>query len=125
MSFRTAFREASGKQLVLWSGNDEAALALARDNVLAIGAGPTFLILLGGVIGTGLGYWASELFIPFMQIGADATAMVPPFQVLIAWPSIIQIYMMFAALFGVTLFISVILLRRMRIFQAIKLGETV
>jgi adenosine/AMP kinase len=32
---------------VRWSGNDEAALALARDNALAIGAGHTFLIFLG------------------------------------------------------------------------------
>jgi adenosine/AMP kinase len=29
------------------SGNDEAALALARDNALAVGAGHTFLIFLG------------------------------------------------------------------------------
>jgi len=45
--FGLAFCEASGKRLVRWSGNDEAALALARDNVLAIGAGHTFLIFLG------------------------------------------------------------------------------
>ena len=30
--FGLAFCEASGKRLVRWSGNDEAALALARDN---------------------------------------------------------------------------------------------
>src|SRR5215472_3175085 len=35
--FGLAFCEASGKRLVRWSGNDEAALALARDNALAIG----------------------------------------------------------------------------------------
>src|SRR5262247_933492 len=38
--FGLAFCEASGKRLVRGSGNDEAALALARDNALAIGAGP-------------------------------------------------------------------------------------
>jgi uncharacterized protein len=43
--FGLAFCEASGKRLVRWSGNDEAALA--RDNALAIGAGHTFLIFLG------------------------------------------------------------------------------
>jgi adenosine/AMP kinase len=31
---------------VRWSGNDEAALALARNNALAVGAGHTFLIFL-------------------------------------------------------------------------------
>jgi uncharacterized protein len=45
--FGLAFCEASGKRLVRWSGNDEAALTLARDNALAIGAGHTFLIFLG------------------------------------------------------------------------------
>jgi adenosine/AMP kinase len=45
--FGLAFCEASGKRLVRWSGNDEGALALARDNALAIGAGHTFLIFLG------------------------------------------------------------------------------
>src|SRR5205823_3189038 len=43
--FGLAFCEASGKRLVRWSGNHEAALA--RDNALAIGAGHTFLIFLG------------------------------------------------------------------------------
>jgi adenosine/AMP kinase len=45
--FGLAFCEASGKRLVRWSGNDEASLALTRDNALAIGAGHTFLIFLG------------------------------------------------------------------------------
>ena len=84
-----------------------------------------FLILIGGVIGTILGYLASNVFIPFMQIGSEASDLIPPFRVLIAWDSIYQIYWMFAILFGLTLVISVFLLRRMKIFQAIKLGETV
>jgi putative ABC transport system permease protein len=84
-----------------------------------------FLILIGGVIGTILGFIASNIFIPFMQIGSEASDLIPPFKVLIAWDSIYQIYWMFGILFALTLFVSIILLRRMRIFQAIKLGETV
>lgn len=84
-----------------------------------------FLILIGGLIGTILGYLASKIFIPFMQIGREASDLIPPFKVLIAWDSIYQIYWMFAILFALTLVISIILLRRMKIFQAIKLGETV
>ena len=45
--FGLAFCEASGKRLVRWSGNDEAAMALARDNALAVGAGHSFVLLLG------------------------------------------------------------------------------
>jgi putative ABC transport system permease protein len=84
-----------------------------------------FLITIGGVVGTVLGYFASMTFIPFMQIGQEAADLIPPFKVLIAWDSIYQIYWMFAILFGLTLIVSILLLRRMRIFQAIKLGETV
>lgn len=85
----------------------------------------SFLILLGLAIGTILGVWASNQFIPYLQIGSQASALVPPFRILIAWPMISQIYLMFAVLFGVTLVILLISLQRMRIFQAIKLGEIV
>jgi len=84
-----------------------------------------FLIMIGGLIGTVLGYFASLTFIPFMQIGSESADLIPPFKVLIAWDSIYQIYWMFGILFGLTLVVSIILLRKMRIFQAIKLGETV
>ena len=85
----------------------------------------TFLILLGVSIGTGFGVLASKLFIPFLQIGSRLSALVPPFQVLIAWPAIFQIYGMLVVLFSVTLVILLASLRSMKIFQAIKLGETV
>ena len=84
-----------------------------------------FLILAGLVIGTFLGTWASQLFIPFLQVGVDATSRVPPFLVEIAWPAIFRIYILFGLLFVVALLILALLLLRMRIFQAIKLGETV
>jgi uncharacterized protein len=45
--FGLAFCEASGDRLVRWSGTDEALIALAQQNALAIGAGHSFVILLG------------------------------------------------------------------------------
>ncbi len=85
----------------------------------------TFLIVAGGVIGTVLGVIASKVFIPFLQIGMDAASLTPPFDVIIAWSSIFQIYILFGILFALTLFALVILFRRMKIFQAIKMGESV
>ncbi len=85
----------------------------------------TFLILIGGSVGTLLGYYASKVFIPFMQIGGQPQDLYPPFRVLIAWDSLYQIYGMFGILFVLTMIVSIILLQRMKIFQAIKLGETV
>lgn len=45
--FGLAFAEASGARLVRWSGTDKALVALARQNASAIGAGHSFIILLG------------------------------------------------------------------------------
>jgi putative ABC transport system permease protein len=83
-----------------------------------------FLVLLGIGVGTALGVFASKLFVPFLQIGASAQSQFPPFQIQIAWASILQIYVLFALLFFAALSALSALLVRMKIFQAIKLGET-
>jgi len=85
----------------------------------------TFLLLLGGSIGTALGLFTSKIFIPYMQIGDGQAANIPPFQVLIPWASISQIYWLFGGLFILSLILSVLLLRRIKIFEVIKLGETI
>ena len=83
-----------------------------------------FLVLLGIGVGTALGVFASRLFVPFLQIGASTQSQYPPFQIEIAWLSIAQIYVLFALLFIGALAVLSSLLVRMKIFQAIKLGET-
>ncbi len=45
--FGLAFCEASGARLVRWSGTDEGLIDLARTNALALGAGHSFIIVLG------------------------------------------------------------------------------
>jgi putative ABC transport system permease protein len=83
-----------------------------------------FLLFFGGLIGTSLGLWASNLYIPFLQIGQKPFERVPPFEVVIDWPSIIQIYLLFSGLFIFVMILLISALQRMKIFQAIKLGET-
>ncbi len=84
-----------------------------------------FLLLISVAAGTGIGALVSAVFIPYLQIGSDAAALTPPFVVELAWPAIVRIYVLFGLLFAVALGVLVVLLRRMRIFEAIKLGETV
>ena len=84
-----------------------------------------FLILTGIGLGTLLGVWASHLYIPSLQVGAGPLAQTPPFLVEIAWSAIVRIYALFGLLFLVALLVLATLLLRMKIFQAIKLGETV
>jgi putative ABC transport system permease protein len=82
------------------------------------------LILLGIGAGTLVGVLASRLFVPFLQIGSVSQGNYPPFQIEIAWFSIFQIYGLFIILFVLALGVLVNVLRRMKIFQAIKLGES-
>lgn len=95
-----------------------------RQMTALLAAELAFLILLGIGVGTALGVFASQLFVPFLQIGASAQSQYPPFQIQIAWSSIAEIYILFALLFIAALSVLSALLVRMKIFQAIKLGET-
>jgi putative ABC transport system permease protein len=83
-----------------------------------------FLILMGLMAGTVLGAGISELFIPSLQIGNTPASRIPPYLVSIGWPTIIRIYELLGLLFLGTLILLATLLLRMRVFQAIKLGET-
>ena len=84
-----------------------------------------FVVLLGLGAGTVLGGLVSNLYIPYLQVGNTPQALTPPFLVEIAWDAISRIYILFGALFVVALSVLAALLLRMKIFQAIKLGETV
>jgi putative ABC transport system permease protein len=83
-----------------------------------------FLVLLGLGAGTVLGAGISNVFIPFLQVGTDTRALFPPYMVEIAWPAITRIYILFGLLFIGALSILAVMLLRMKVFQAIKLGET-
>lgn len=84
-----------------------------------------FLILTGLVLGTATGIWVSERFIPYLQIGATASALIPPYLVEISWGAVWQIAGLFVLLFGGALAVLGGLLRRMKVFEAVKLGQTV
>jgi putative ABC transport system permease protein len=83
-----------------------------------------FLVSIGLLVGTALGVLFSQVFIPYLQVGASLSAHYPPFVVEVAWPSIVQMYVLFGLLFLGALGVLAALLMRMKIFQAIKLGET-
>jgi putative ABC transport system permease protein len=83
------------------------------------------LILIGVLIGTVLGVWASALFIPYFQVGSGKTAHVPPFVVQIAWQQLGTIWAIYGVMFIISVLVLAVLLIRMRVFEAVKLGETV
>jgi putative ABC transport system permease protein len=81
------------------------------------------LIVTGAAVGTGLGVQASRLFIPFLQVRSGQHPHTPSFVVQVAWGDILQIYAVFGGMLLVAVVIMLVLLIRMRVFEAIKLGE--
>lgn len=82
------------------------------------------LILMGLVLGVCIGIVTSVLYIPYMQFVSNLSGIVPPYLVTMAWTEIAQIVGLFVLTFLVIMLILMVILRRMRIFQAVKLGET-
>jgi len=102
------------------------AIGLSIRQMAAFLAGELAVLILTGVsLGAGLGVWASTLFIPYFQVGNDKTALVPPFVVQVAWQQLGVILIIFGVMFVVAVAVLAVLLTRMRVFEAVKLGETV
>ncbi|MBC8076972.1 MAG: FtsX-like permease family protein [Chloroflexales bacterium] len=116
LSFRRRFVELGMLRAIGLSVSQMAAL-LTCEQGLIIG--------LGMGIGTLLGVTASNLFIPFLQVRAGVHPQTPPFIVQIAWDQIGIIYAIFGGMLVLAIIITMILLGRMRVFQAVKLGEAV
>lgn len=93
---------------------------------MGIFLGGELALLLGVGIGAGtfLGVLASRTYIPYFQISATTTGRALPFAVVVAWPEVFRIYAIFGVLFVVALMALLLLLHRMRVFEAVKLGES-
>ncbi len=87
------------------------------EQVLSVGAAVA--------IGTVLGGWASRLFLPFTKISADLSGSVPEFMIVISSSDLGKIYLTLGGMLFFGLVGLVIILSRMRLHQAVKLGEEV
>ncbi len=102
------------------------AIGLSAGQMLGIlGIEQSLLIVVGMTAGTGLGVLVSRLYIPFLQVGSAADVTVPPFQVLIAWGDIARIYVVFLVMLAGAVGGMIWYLKRLKIFEAVKLGEAV
>ena len=73
--------------------------------------------------GAGVGFTTSALFLPFLQTNLAGTAPTPPFLVLIGWSETGWLCLVFGGIFAITLAFMLVSLSRLKIFQALKLGE--
>jgi putative ABC transport system permease protein len=95
----------------------QLGVLLASEQALVIG--------FGALLGTAIGVLVSELFVPFLQVRLGTYPLTPPFLVRIPWEQIGLVYAVAGGLLACTVAAILILLRRMRIFEAVKLGEAV
>ena len=91
--------------------------------VALLGFEQLFLIILGVLLGTAIGRYASSLFIPFMHIDLDNHANVPPFVVHTPWDQIFKLYLVLGIMLALAMPVMVAMLLRMKIHEATKLGE--
>ena len=102
------------------------AVGLTQGEMMVSVAWELGLLMVTGLgFGIGIGVIVSRLYVPYMQIGSRASENVPPYLVNMAWIEITQILVLFLTLFVISMITLIIVLRRMRIFEAVKLGETV
>jgi putative ABC transport system permease protein len=101
------------------------AIGFSIKQMVALLAAELALLLVMGVgVGTALGRWASSLYIPYLQGTATAETRAVPFQIIFDWPKVNLIYGLLGLLFVAALIALMMFLMRLRVFQAIKLGET-
>ncbi len=84
----------------------------------------TFIVVLGAAIGGGIGLLVSRLFVPFLQIGGSLIQSVPSFFVRVAWQDTLLFYIALTIALVAVLVGSLIFLRRLKVFEVVKLGAT-
>lgn len=101
-------------------------VGLSVGQMAAFLAGEQLILIATGIgVGTGLGIGASLLFVPYLQVRSGPHPQTPPFVVQMAWDDMYKIYALFGVMLLLAIGATIGLLIRMKVFEAIKLGETV
>ncbi len=95
----------------------------SRQLALSLGSEQILITTTGIALGSYLGLLSSYLFIPFLQVGYAPTDLLPPFVVLIAWNDVTMIVVVLTGMLLVATSSVIWLLMRMKMFQAVKMGE--
>jgi putative ABC transport system permease protein len=85
------------------------------------------VILMAVALGCGtlIGFVTSLLFLPILQISAAPGTPVPPFQVLVGWVQSAWLILIFAVVLLGVIVSTIGYLVQIKIFQAVKMGETI
>jgi putative ABC transport system permease protein len=83
-----------------------------------------FLMGIAMAGGAGIGFIACVLFIPLLQISSAGVSAVPPFEVLIGWTESASLIVAFGVVLLIVVIGTIGYLVQIKIFQAVKLGES-
>ena len=96
-------------------GGGQVAVALILEQVT--------LVVAGLVAGTGIGLAVSSYVVPLLQVGLPPHPGTPSYAPQIAWDQVTIIYAIFGIALSITLLALAGMLGRMKLFQAVKLGD--
>ena len=101
------------------------AIGLSMRHLIGYLASEQFLLMGVAILGgASIGLISSYLFVPFLQVGAAGGSPVPPFEVQIGWVESGVISFIFFLVLLSTMIGTISYLLRMKVFQAVKMGET-
>jgi putative ABC transport system permease protein len=101
------------------------AIGLPFKHLIAYLASEQFLLMgVSIVTGAAIGLLTSYLFVPFLQIGVTTGNPIPPFEVLIGWIESGVLSLVFGLVLFITMVATIANLVQMKVFQAVKMGET-
>jgi hypothetical protein len=75
--------------------------------------------------GTAVGYLTSIMFVPLLQISTAPGTPVPPFEVMIAWSQSSWLILIFGLVLLTAIVTTISYLMQIKIFQAVKMGESI
>ncbi len=102
------------------------ALGLSMRQMAAALALEQFILILAGIAaGTMIAVLAASLFIPHLPVTFGSHPGTPPNSIQIGWIEIARVYLIFAAVLVLGVSATLWSLRRMKVFQAVKMGENV
>jgi putative ABC transport system permease protein len=83
----------------------------------------TLVVLAGIAAGTAIGVLTAVVVVPLLQIGAGPFPGTPPYPARVAWDQVTLIYLVFAGTMALALLTLGAALGRLKLFQAVKLGD--
>jgi len=100
------------------------AIGLSVRHLVAYLVSEQFILMSVALLGgAGVGLATCYLFVPFLQIGVSTGVPVPPFEVVIGWTESGLLSLGFGAVLFLTMLGTIVSLVRMKVFQAVKMGE--